>query len=87
MRATAFVPGKPLTPAGVRALLALVEQCPGPGDESQLPQLAEAIGQKAGAARLALEALGRRGLATAYDDGQAWSPTFSGRARAAALPA
>jgi len=76
-------PGRPLSSAGERVLLALIGLCPKPADESSTHAIAAAIGAKPGAAKLALRGLSRRRLADAYEDDAVWTPTIAGRWRAA----
>ena len=76
------VPGPPLTEAQERALLALVDLCPGLGDEEKLHPIAQRAGLPPGPATLALRGLVRRRMAWKHDengDDAAWTPTQAGR--------
>lgn len=77
------VPGPPLTDAQERALIALVDLCPGTGAESPLRPIATAAAMPPGPASLALRGLVRRRMAWKHDDegdGETWTPTQGGRA-------
>jgi DNA-binding MarR family transcriptional regulator len=80
------LPGRPLTPAQRRALIALVEACPTLGQEVPSKAVADAARMAGGATTLALRGLERRQLVVRHDvDEECWSPTLPGRARAREL--
>lgn len=69
-----------------RVLSALVDLCPGPGQEASGARVALTAGMTPGPAKLALGALRTRRLVDTFDEtGDAWIPTFSGRAEARLL--
>jgi hypothetical protein len=81
-------PGRPLTRAQERSLVALVALCPGLGEEATAAAVAAASGLRHGATTLALRGLERRRLVHGHgDDGdpRCWSPTMTGRAQAKQL--
>ena len=81
-------PQRPLTTAQERSLVALVELCPGLGEEASAAAVAAHSGLRHGATTLALRGLERRRLVNGHDDDQApqcWAPTMTGRAQAKLL--
>ena len=69
-----------------RVLSALVDLCPGPGQEAPGARVALEAGMTPGPAKLALGALRTRRLVDSFDEGgDAWAPTFTGRAEARVL--
>ena len=72
-------PGRPLSLAQKRTLVALARSCPNMGDEIGLSPICELTGLKPNAVALALQGLVRRKLAVAHRDPDAWAPTLSGR--------
>ena len=63
-----------------RVLLAIVELCPGPGQDAHPARVALAAGMTPGPVTLALGGLRRRRLVEHADQaGDSWAPTFSGR--------
>lgn len=82
------VPGRPLTPAQRRVVIALVEACPTLGQELSAREIADAARMAGGATTLALRGLERRQLVVSHGpDDESWSPTLPGRARARELGA
>ena len=75
-------PGRPLSLAQKRALVALVRTCERMGSETDAGAVAAVSGLKPNVAVLALHGLVRRKLAVRYDDPETWSPTLSGRGMA-----
>ena len=82
VRPPRHAPGRPLSFAQKRVLVALVRACPGMGDEADVARLARSSGVKPNAVVLALGALVRRRLAIAHEAPEAWSPTMTGRGMA-----
>jgi hypothetical protein len=83
-------PGRPLTRAQERSLVALVALCPGLGEEASAAAVAAASGLRHGATTLALRGLERRRLVTSHGEDeipQCWAPTLTGRAEAKHLGA
>ena len=74
-----YAPGRPLTLAQKRTLVALVRACPAMGEEACADVVSELSGIKPNATVLTLQGLVRRKLAVEHEDPQAWSPTLSGR--------
>ena len=80
------LPGRPLTPAQRRALIALVDACSALGQEVSSKAVADAARMAGGATTLALRGLERRQLVVRHEvDDDLWSPTLPGRARAREL--
>jgi len=80
------LPGRPLTPAQRRVLIALVDACPTLGQEVASKSVADAAKMAGGATTLALRGLERRQLVVRHDsEDECWSPTLPGRARAREL--
>ena len=80
------LPGRPLTPAQGRALIALVDCCPALGHEVSAKAVADSAHMAGGATTLALRGLGRRQFAVSHGtDEDFWSPTLTGRAKAREL--
>jgi hypothetical protein len=77
-------PGKPLSLAQKRALVALVRLCPELGSEAGPDAVSNVSGLKPNAAVLALQGLERKKLAVGHHDAgpSTWSPTLTGRNRA-----
>ena len=74
------IPGRPLSLAQKRALVALAALCGPMGSEAEAGVVAEATGLKPNVTVLALQGLARRQLAVAHrEHPPAWSPTLSGR--------
>ena len=82
IRPPRHAPGRPLSFAQKRALVALVRLCPDMGDEADAGAVARSSGLKPNAAVLALRGLVRRNLALAHEAPEAWSPTMTGRGMA-----
>jgi hypothetical protein len=84
-RAAAREPGggQPLTPAQERALGALVELCPEPGQDVLSGAVSKRSGLPPGSVVTVLRSLGQRRLVVAHDEGDrtVWAPTLPGRAR------
>ena len=73
-------PGRPLSLAQKRALVALVRLCGPLGSETEASEVRRLTGLKQNAAVLALQGLERRRLAVMHPDvPPMWSPTLSGR--------
>ena len=84
------VPGRPLTDAQERVLRALVDLCPGVGQEAGLRAIADRAGLPPGPASLALRGLERRRMAWKHENAgtnPAWTPTQDGRSHARAARA
>ena len=84
------MPGPPLTDAQERALVALVELCPGVGAEAPLRPIADTADMPPGPASLALGGLERRRMVWRHqDEGEeaTWTPTQNGREVAEGLGA
>ena len=81
-RPARHAPGRPLSFAQKRALVALVSECEELGSEVTTTEVSERTGLKPNAAALALQGLVRRRLADRHDGPEAWSPTLSGRGMA-----
>ena len=79
------VPGRPLTVAQRRVLVALVEECTALGQEVTTQGVADLAKTARGAATLALRGLVRRQLVVTHDAELTWSPTLTGRAKAREL--
>jgi hypothetical protein len=76
-------PGRPLSLAQKRVLVALVRSCPDLGNEADVDAVAHVSGVKPNAVVLALQGLERRMLAVGHADAPpTWSPTLTGRNRA-----
>ncbi|HEV3001003.1 MAG TPA: hypothetical protein VGW75_09725 [Solirubrobacteraceae bacterium] len=83
IRPPRHAPGRPLSLAQKRALVALVRLCPELGSESGAPGVAYLSGLKPNVSVLALHGLQRRQLAVRHGGKpEAWAPTMSGRAMA-----
>lgn len=83
IRPPRHAPGRPLSLAQKRALVALVRLCPALGGEADAPAVAYLSGLKPNVTVLALHGLARRQLAVRYDGGpEAWAPTMAGRGMA-----
>ena len=75
-----------LNGAQQRVLVALVELCPGAGEDIPGSRVAVAAGMTPGPVKLALGGLRRRRLVDHTDDaGDSWAPTFSGRVEVRAV--
>jgi hypothetical protein len=79
IRPPRHAPGRPLTLAQKRTLVALVRACPDMGDEAGGDVVSALSGIKPNATVLTLQGLVRRKLAVEHLDPPAWSPTLSGR--------
>ncbi len=82
IRPPRHAPGRPLTLAQKRTLVALVRACPEMGDEAGGDVVSRISGIKPNATVLTLQGLVRRKLAIEHANPQAWSPTMSGRGMA-----
>lgn len=82
IRPPRHAPGRPLTLAQKRTLVALVRACPDLGGEAGADAVGRLSGIKPNATVLTLQGLVRRKLAIEHADPQAWSPTMSGRGMA-----
>jgi hypothetical protein len=78
-RPARHAPGRPLSLAQKRVLVALVGSCPELGGEAAVAEITARTGLKPNAVVLALQGLVRRRLAVGHTEPEAWSPTLSGR--------
>lgn len=82
-RPTHHLPGRPLSLAQKRALVALVRACRELGSEAAASRVAAASGLKPNVAVLALRGLERRRLVVRHAGAhETWSPTMTGRGMA-----
>lgn len=83
IRPPRHAPGRPLSLAQKRALVALVRLCGELGSEVEAGTVAQLSGLKPNVTVLALHGLVRRQLAIRYaEGGEAWAPTMAGRGMA-----